>query len=127
MSPSSILNAIEYLEFLREEYEGIEVPFYMFREWISVEERFFFDCEGEDLAGCLEEKIGFEGFSHFRVFLIVEGEGGYAVKDISYPNVGNSSFTIWAPRFERNLKPAALMSLNASGVELVKELGYSYR
>jgi len=44
------------------------------------------------------------------------------VKGISYPNIGNSSLESWVPRFEKNLKPSTLVSLSASGSELVDEI-----
>lgn len=123
----SIVKARDYLTKLKGEYPGIEIPFYMFREWYDPEKRFFFDCEDCNLAACRDERLGFKQFSSFRVFLIVKGEEGYAVKNISYPNTGHTSLEAWVPRFEKNLKPSTLLSLSVSGVDLVDELGFSYR
>ncbi len=127
MSHGSIVKARDYLTKLRSEYPGVEIPFYMFREWYGAERKIFFDCENGDLEACRDERLGFKQFSYFRVFFIVRSEEGYAVKGISYPNIGNSSLESWVPRFEKNLKPSTLMSLSASGSELVDEIGFSYR
>ena len=127
MSPGSIVKARDYLTTLKSEYPGMEIPFYMFHEWYGTEQKIFFDCENGDLEACRDEKLGFKHFPYFRVFFIVKSEEGYTVKGISYPNIGNSSLESWVPRYEKNLKPSILMSLSASGAELVDELGFSYR
>ncbi len=127
MPPDSIVKARDHLTTLESEYPGIEIPFYMFREWYGAEQKIFFDCENGDLEACLDERLGFKQFPYFRVFFIVKSEEGYTVKAISYPNIGKRSLESWVPRFEKNLKPSTLMSLSASGSELVDELGFSYR
>jgi len=44
MSNGSIVKARDYLTALKSEYPGVEIPFYMFREWYGTEQKIFFDC-----------------------------------------------------------------------------------
>lgn len=126
MSSTSILKAEEYLESLNTKYPGIEVPFYKFREWYSTKERFFFDCKENSLKTCLKNRIEFESFSYFRVFFIVKKRDTYMIKDIIYPNIAERNLKSWVLGYEKNLKSSTIMSINASGVYFVDELGYSY-
>jgi len=74
MSNGSIVKARDYLTALKSEYPGVEIPFYMFREWYGTEQKIFFDCENGDLEDCRDERLGFKQFSYFRVFFIVKSE-----------------------------------------------------
>ncbi len=126
--PSDIVPVGELFDSLRERFGPIEIPAYKFREWYSRERGVFFDCEEGDTEACLERVMREEGYSFFTVFLVVreERDGGLKVMDVSFANIGRETLQRFMRRYESQLKPASVMSLQVAGKEFVEFLGASY-
>jgi hypothetical protein len=124
----SVIESKEFLESLKEKYPSIKIPFYKFREWYSIEQRVFFDCDTGDKQRCLDDAIKRTDYPFFKVFFVAKDKEGesFTIMDIVYPNAFKSSINKWVDRYETMLKPASFIALEGSGKEYIEYLGVTY-
>jgi hypothetical protein len=128
MMGNGLIESKKFLESLNERYSSLEIPFYKFREWYSVDHKVFFDCEGDEKLKCLNEVMNKIDYPFFKVFFVAKEKESdrFIVMDIAYPNSFKSSINKWVDRYETMLKPASFIALEGSGKEYVEHLGVSY-
>jgi len=125
---SEIIPSSDFVESITEEYESIDIPVYKLRAWYSTEEKIFFDCDREDLRSCLVNILEETTYSFFRVFFLVRDTKSKNVEfmDVRYSNIRKETLEDFVERYDSQLKPGGLMSLEAQGREYLRYLGASY-
>jgi len=126
--PPKITPSSSYLENLEREFSGLSVPRYKFRGYFDEESRVFFDCEGGELATCLEQVLERKDFRDFVVLLLIREKrsGTLSVLDVSYRNLGTETVKHFMERYETQFEPTIRMTLMSRGTEYLRLLGYSY-
>lgn len=116
------------LKSIQEEFESLNIPDYKFRNFFSEDKRVFFDCDEGETIQCLDLKLKRKDHDSFVVFLLVKDResGKLLVMDVMFPNIGGESLEHFIDRYDSQLKTSGVMSLEASGKELMTILGYSY-
>jgi hypothetical protein len=125
---TEIVSSEDSLKSIQDEFEDLNIPYYKFRNFFSVNERVFFECEEGETFQCLYVNLKRKDHDYFVVFLLVEDidSGELLVMDVRFPNIGGESLEHFIDRYDSQLKTSGVMSLEASGKELMNVLGYSY-
>lgn len=125
---TEIFSSDDILDSIQEEFKSLEIPFYKFRKFFSEDKQVFFDCEDSETIQCLNVKLKQKDHVYFVIFLLVKNRdsGKLLVMDVRFSNTGRESLEHFIDRYNSHLKPSVIMSLEASGKELIRYLGFSY-
>jgi len=124
---SEIVSAQEYVESLRQRYQGFDFPAYKLREWFSKNQMVFFDCKEHDKASCLRTILIEASFEAFTIFFVVkEQSGSHKFMDASFRNLGTETLEHFIARFHSQLESMTKLGVQAAGLEYVECIGHSY-
>jgi hypothetical protein len=123
---AEIFPARIYMDSLKEKYEGLEIPVYKMKYWLSAEDKIFFDCEEAEPISCLE-KVLTKCFDLFTVFILVKTRtGSYMMMDVKFRNIGNETLNHFIHRYHRQLESMTRLSIQTSNMEYLECIGHSY-
>ncbi len=127
MSPE-IEQMSNYVKALKEKFKDLDIPTYKLREWFSVDNRIFFDCETEDKTTCLDQVLKRTDLDAFIVFFVVkESSGSYRFMDASFRNLGTETLEHFVSRFHKQLEAMTKLGVLATGLEYIECIGHSYK
>lgn len=116
-----IISTDERVSFLEQKYEGLRIPVYKLRKWVSEDKEVFFDCGAEDKATCLRRIMTEVNLSAFVIYLLVKdvSTGELVFMDVSFRNIGKESFEHFIARYHQQLESMTKLSLQTAGLEYV--------
>ena len=124
---TEIVSAGEYVEFLKEKYEGFEFPGYKLREWFSKSHQVFFDCAAKDRNVCIVHLLEQTDLEAFTIFFVVrEKSGGYRFMDASFRNLGTETLDHFINRYHQQLESMTRLSIQTIGLEYIECIGHGY-
>jgi len=124
---SEIIAAKNYVELLKQKYQGFEFPAYKLREWFSKSYAVFFDCREADTTDCLQAVLKKRDFEAFAIFFVVKEQSGiYRFMDASFRNLGTETLDHFTARFHSQLESMTKLGVQATGLEYVECVGHSY-
>lgn len=124
---SEIVVAQDYVESLKQKYQGFDFPAYKLRKWFSKTNQVFFDCKEPDKKACFQTVLKETKFAAFTIFFVVkEQSGAYKLMDASFRNLGTETLEHFITRYHSQLESMTRLGIQTAGSEYVECIGHSY-